>query len=69
MLPINPTNYPHGVNCGCLCDCSVPLTEGNAMEQDVTDADVLPWEKSDPEAPRVMLLICANCYVGNHAKP
>lgn len=64
LPPINAKNFPHGVLCGCACGCNVPLTDGNAMQQDITEPRA-PWEANDVE-PRIALLICADCYVGSH---
>ncbi len=64
--PITPENFPHGVVCGCDCECSRPLNDGNAMGEDVTEDHSKPWEQSDADAPRVVLMLCAECYVGNH---
>lgn len=62
-------NPPPDACCACDCDCMKPLTQGNAMGEDVTDDPSQPWEKPDPDAPRVVLLICADCYVGKHLSP
>jgi hypothetical protein len=53
--------------CACSCGCETRLDEGNRMQQDVTDDPDKPWEKADPDGCRVMLIICAECYIGAHA--
>lgn len=58
--------FEDGIICGCDCGCGTPLTDGNMMRQDVTDDPKKPWEQSEPEGPRVHLLLCADCYVGVH---
>ena len=55
-----------GVYCGCDCGCMAVLTEGNVMREDITANTYAPWETIDDGAPRVHLLICVNCYVGQH---
>jgi hypothetical protein len=62
-------DIPPGAVCGCACECRRLLTVGNVMSEDVTDDPAAPWETSEPESPRVYLLLCAECYVGNHRTP
>lgn len=66
MTAIN--DPPKDATCACDCECDRALTPGNAMGEDITDRDAKPWEKAGPDAPRIVLLICADCYIGNHRR-
>lgn len=68
-LRITPEHFPHGVRCGCACECGRVLNDGNAMEQDISAHLRDPWEPASPDDIPVRLLICADCYVGNHPSP
>lgn len=63
------SDVPEGAHCGCECGCRTRLTEGNAMEEDITDELYKPWETPLADSPHVRLLICADCYVGQHHAP
>lgn len=64
--PINSETFPHGVVCGCDCNCERTLTDGNAMLQDITHEDQPPGAVPNPYDLPIMLMLCVECYVGNH---
>jgi hypothetical protein len=64
MLLITPENFPHGITCGCDCSCTRQLTDGNAMTEMLEESE-RDWNGKQL-TPSVGLMICAECYVGNH---
>ena len=64
LPPITPENFPEGIICGCDCECKRPLNDGNVMAEEV-EAEENEWN-GDQLAPAVDLLVCAECFVGNH---
>jgi hypothetical protein len=68
MTEIRVSDLTGGAICGCDCGCSQPITDGNLMSQELTPEELSPGEPSflDTDEPTVHLIICAECYVGNH---
>jgi hypothetical protein len=63
---IEGQTFEGGVICGCDCGCGKPLNDGNMMKQDAPHEESKPWEQQPEDAARVQLLICAECFVGDH---
>lgn len=62
------------VLCGCDCRCTRRLRDGNVMTVDVTrdprtvqDPDTVRYRHT-ASGVRAELLICLNCYVGEHSQ-
>jgi hypothetical protein len=69
MSDVRASDLTGGAICGCDCECSQRISDGNLMTEDVTDEGAQPWEQLAPDGHRVHLVICAECFVGNHALP